>query len=143
MNGDAQALIDARKRELEGWERSRRNEVFLDLRAHFWRSAIGVIAALTVWQALNHFSVKPLSPWRFLVVSALAVYLLGVILFWLRIWGAYIERRLEEIEARIQGDEPSYYQVESTTRLLRNGLHDRLGRVEEKLDAVIRPVAHI
>ena len=133
-----QYRIDARQWELSDWERHRKDEVSLDLYAHWSRSIPGVLAGAGLWSGLNYLSISLLSPWRFLIASVLVAYLLGRIIVWLRLWGAFIERRLEESEARIQGDDPCYYQVDSTDRSLRNGLHDRLERVEEKLDAVIR-----
>ncbi|MGA3131527.1 MAG: hypothetical protein ABSD59_12045 [Terracidiphilus sp.] len=107
----------------------------MDLYSHWNRSIPGVLAGAGLWALLNYLSVSPLSPWRFLLVSVLIVYLLGRILVWLRLWGAYVERRLEDVEARIQGDDPIYYCDDSTSRLLRNGLHERLERIEEKIDA--------
>lgn len=131
-------MIEARSGQLHDWEQSRIHEVHLDLYAHWNRSIPGVLAGTGIWAGLNYLSVSSLSPWRFLLVSVLIVYLSGPIIVWLRLWGAYVERRLEEIEARIQGDNPIYYCDDSTSRLLYNGLHKRLDGIEEKLDALDR-----
>jgi hypothetical protein len=74
------------------------------------------------------------SVWRITVLYAGAAYLAGTVIAWLRIWGSYVERRLEEIEARINGDYPAYYTKESPDRIRRNGLHERLRDIENKLE---------
>ena len=43
--------------------------------------------------------------WRLVFLYAAGAYLTAMIILWLRVWGSYIERRLDEIEARIESAE--------------------------------------
>ena len=130
--------LEGRAHELKQWSEHRKSEVAIDLWGHAQRCLPGLAGILLLWKLLDYFAVSDKSAWRVLVLYAGAAYLAGTLIAWLRIWGAYIERRLEEIEARVNGDYPSYYTNESPDRILRNGLHERLSDIENKLEELQR-----
>jgi hypothetical protein len=135
---DRQEELEGRTHELKEWNEHRKSEVLLDLWRHAERCLPGLIGTVLLWKLLDYLSVSDRSVWRIIVVYAGAAYLAGTVIAWLRIWGSYVERRLEEIEARINGDYPTYYSQESPDRILRNGLHERLQDIENKLEELQR-----
>jgi hypothetical protein len=52
---------------------------------------------------------------------------------WLQTWASYVERRLEDIEAKIDGRSPSYYTSEGDSSFSSQPLHERLERIEALL----------
>ncbi len=125
--------LENRSVELEGWERKRRNEVSLDLFAHYCRLARVLIPIVILFPVLCYFKVPWLLFWGFTLAVIALARCSATLIVWLRLEGAFIERRLEEIEARVQGDYPTYYSRETPDRLKHNGLHEQLGRIEELL----------
>jgi hypothetical protein len=125
--------LQNRSTELQEWERKRQNEVSLDLFAHYYRLARGLIPIVILFAVLCYFEVPGLLFWGFTLAVIALVWCSAMLVIWLRLEGAFIERRLEEIEARLQGDYPTYYTRESPDRLEHNGLHEQLGRIEELL----------
>ena len=119
----------AHKALLAEWERNRRNEVWVDLYAHFWRCAGGLSIGSTLWWAIDYFSLSP--AWHLVLAYCALAYIAGTIIIWLRLEGSYLERRLENIEAAIHGDEPTYYTRETHHRWANNGLHEKLDRIEQ------------
>jgi hypothetical protein len=75
---------------------------------------------------------------KFEIAFAAGVYLTSLIIIWLRIWGAYIERRLTEIEARVVDSRPYYYGSSDPSSDMedfdRNPLFERLDRIERWLN---------
>ncbi len=49
---------------------------------------------------------------------------------YLQTWGSYVERRIEDLEAKIDGRLPSYYMVEDDDKFADQPLHQRLARIE-------------
>jgi hypothetical protein len=125
--------LQNRAAELQEWERKRQNEVSLDLFAHYCRLARVLIPIVILFAVLCYFKVPGLLFWCFTLAVIALARCSATLIIWLRLEGAFIERRLEEIEARLQGDYPTYYTKESPDRLERNGLHEKLGSIEELL----------
>ena len=125
--------LQNRSSELQKWERHRQNEVSLDLFAHYYRLARVLIPIVTLFAVLCYFKVPGLLFWGFTLAVFALVWCSAMLVVWLRLEGAFIERRLEEIEARLQGDYPTYYTKEDPYRLEHNGLHEQLGRIEALL----------
>jgi hypothetical protein len=57
-------------------------------------------------------------------------------MIWLRVWGAYVERRLTEIEARVLNTNPEYYTGDDLNLFDRSPLFERLKRIEEEVHAL-------
>ena len=125
--------LQNRSAELQEWERNRQNEVSLDLFAHYWRLARVLIPIVILFAVVCYFKVPGLLFWGFTFAVIALARCSATLVIWLRLEGAFIERRLEEIEARLQGDYPTYYTRESPYRLEHNGLHEQLGRIEALL----------
>jgi hypothetical protein len=120
-----------RSDQLKEWETARHAEVHIDLVAHWKRSIGGLLLGTLLWQLATIFA---LGPWaKFSICFLAGVYLTSTIIIWLRIWGAYIERRLTEIEARIVNTHPFYYQSGDIESFERNPLFDRLAQIEDRL----------
>jgi hypothetical protein len=130
--------LQGRSYELQEWDKNRKAELFLDLWAHFWRCSAGLVVAVSIWQLLNYLKLSDMSGWRFALFYSCAAYIARTVIVWLRLWGSYIERRLEEMEARINGDWPSCYAKEAPDRVFRNGLHERLQQIESSIEQ-LRP----
>ena len=123
----------SRKDDLQEWERFRRLEVELDVDAHWRRSLKGVLVALAVWYAVDWLDLPQRDLWHFAVALVAVVYLLGRVIVWLRLEGAYLERRLSEIEALVSGTKPSYYTRGDGADFDRNPLFERLDQIDHAI----------
>lgn len=124
-----------RSATLQEWEASRLNEVWIDLLAFRWRCAKPFALLFSLF-ALGEYTgiMNRTIQFGFLLCALLAVG--GAITVWLRLWGAFIERRLIEIEAIVAGIEPTYYRDGDQVQYDRNPLYIRLHDIERALSRV-------
>ena len=129
----ASVLMDEnwRTEQLQRWEKNRANEVKLDLMFHWYRSIGGLVAACIVWGVVEYFRPPGTGLWKFAVAFLSGTYIAGRMLIWLRLWGAYIERRLTDIEALIGNVRPIYYNTGDLLSFDRNPLYQRLEEIEK------------
>jgi hypothetical protein len=71
-----------------------------------------------------------------LVAFVAGAYLAGTVIVWLRRWGAYIERRLTEIEARLVNSRPAYYIGGDLESIEPNPLFEKLDRIERFVERI-------
>jgi hypothetical protein len=115
----------SRTEDLREWERSRRAEIGIDAISYALAGLVGVSIG---------YGLLPADVQRFYLVGA--VSLVGVMILlivWLRTWGAYIERRLSEIEARLVNERPIYYTSADIASFDENPLYTRLDAIEDAI----------
>ena len=98
-----------RAEQLEAWERSRRTEVHMDVMAHWLRCLPTLVVAAGAFCAVDYLRLPWSGPLKFGIGLLVGIFLTGRVILWLRVWGAYIERRLTEIEALVSNERPEYY----------------------------------
>ena len=120
--------VQDRTQQLRGWEESRKRERFqvvFTLFPTFFSSF--ALASITYW-AVRHWSDS------FFAASASVISALIPLFAWLasylQTWGSYVERRLEDIESKIDGRHPYYYTQEDLGSFAHQPLHERLQRIE-------------
>jgi hypothetical protein len=129
-----------RSEQIKDWEEKRRAEVKLDLFVH-WQRSIGAFGpSLLAWACVEYFKeyFNPsfASIIKFSIAFLCAVYLLGRVIVWLRLWGAYIERQLIDIRALISNELPSYYQSGDAALFEPNVLFEKLTKIEHQIEAI-------
>jgi len=62
------------------------------------------------------------------------VHIVGKVIVWLRLWGAYIERRLTEIVALVRNESPEYYRSGDLVDFEGNPLFARLDALEQAVN---------
>src|SRR4051812_8814228 len=114
--------IEDRTRQLREWEESRKGERFqivFTLILTFFSSFS--LASFTYW-AVSHWAGS------FFAASASVISAMILLFAWLAIylqtWGSYVERRLEDIESKIDGRFPSYYTREDFQSFVHQPLHE-------------------
>jgi hypothetical protein len=114
------------------WERNRAAEVQIDLLANWMRILPCFLLSLVAIGFLCFWK----NPISYFLIAAVAMFYIAFvasrIIIWLRLWGAYIERRIEEIEAKLDGREPEFYCSRSPAAE-QNGLHKRFSDLEQLL----------
>lgn len=131
--------VPDRAEQLREWEQNRLNELSLDLQAHWLRCIPAVILSATLWALAGYFGLPSIA--RYLIAGFTLAYLLGRIIVWLRLWGAYVERQLIDIQALLGNERPVYYQRGDLVAFDPNPLYARLEAIERSIDRV-REVAH-
>jgi hypothetical protein len=127
-----------RQDQLADWEQMRKRELRMDLEAHWSRNLPGLILFGSIWFAVDFFRPPFLGVIRFGVAFCCGIYLTGKIITWLRLWAAYIERRLLEIEARVLNEYPGYYQEGDQHSFDENPLFQKLQTIEDRLTELRR-----
>jgi hypothetical protein len=121
-----------RQEQLADWESNRKSEVLIDLWAHWSRSIPGLVLFPVAWEIAEAWH------WSFGVKLGIAfaagVYLTSSVMIWLRRWGAYIERRLTDIEARVLNTNPCYYTSGDLETFDRNPLFERLDTIDKQVE---------
>jgi hypothetical protein len=104
---------DWRVEQMEEWERSRLQDVRLDLTAHWVRCIPVVVLAAVAFAAVDYLRLPRPAVMKFSIGLLVGVFLAGKVIIWLRLWGAYIERRLTDMEAFLTNERPVYYTTAS------------------------------
>jgi hypothetical protein len=125
-----------RTEQLSEWEKSRKVEIWIDLWGHGFRSVLGFVLFPAVWGLAEEWHWA--SGVKFGIAFAAGVYLTSLLIIWLRVWGAYIERRLTELEARVLNTSPEYYTSGDLESFDRSPLFERLDAIEEEVQALRR-----
>ena len=86
------------------------------------------IGAVFWWIAVAYFKPPYASVLNNAVALLAGIYLTEKIIVWLRTWGAFIERRLIEIESRLTNERPEFYAGERPNAYDANPLFERTGR---------------
>ena len=132
MSSFSKLTPQERKSQLDAWEAGRKTE-----RSHvvltMWMTfpTCLIVASLTYWIATRF--IKGMS------ADALATAV-GVFPLWLwlarylQTWGSFIERRIEDIEAKIDGRSPEYYISENHAKFSEQPLHAKLEAIEHLLN---------
>jgi hypothetical protein len=123
------ALVD-RKEQLREWESSRKAEIWIDQWAHWSRSIPGLILFTTLWAIAD---ANWASTVKFGIAFVSGMYLTSRLVVWLRLWGAFIERRLTEIESRVLNRSPDYY-TNAEWSFESSPLFERLSRIEKEVE---------
>jgi len=129
-----------RSKQLEEWEEKRLFEVKFDLFAHWMRSIVALVPSALAWWLVDYFNPPFSSTLRFVIVFLSAIYLLGRIVVWLRLWGAYLERELIDIKALLANERPAYYTSGDIASFEPNALFGRLNEIYERLNEIERHV---
>ncbi|HEY6414257.1 MAG TPA: hypothetical protein VIX42_11260 [Edaphobacter sp.] len=125
---------EERKQQLEGWQASRRGEVSSVVWSFLLTVFTSCIVFVSVYGLCRHFFGEVYSVG---VAAMLSIVPLVIrIAVWLQTWGSYIERRLEEIEAKIEGRSPVYYMQHDDGDFSKHTLYDRLERLEKIVDHI-------
>lgn len=119
-----------RSEQLKDWERRRSAELSMDVVAHWLRSLPAVVVAVAAWKGVSYFDLSSPDTWRFAIALLAIVQIAGGLIVWLRLWGAYIERRLTEVEALLSNEMPEYYASGDLIDFERNPLYARLAALE-------------
>ena len=131
-------MPSARIEQLNEWERSRRAELKLDTYAHWSKTAPVITLAVAAWVAVNYFHLEPADTWKFAIALLAIVQIVSKVIVWLRLWGAYVERRMTEIEALLINESPMYYKTDDVIDFARNPLFARLDAIESAVNR-LRP----
>jgi len=89
------------------------------------------------WWAVDSFKPPAANLLKPAIVFCGAIYVVGKVITWLRLWGAYIERRLSEIEALLTDERPCYYS-EPSPQFDENPLFTKLTSIEDRLERLAR-----
>lgn len=129
-----------RSEQIKDWEEKRRAEVKLDLSVHWQRSIVAFGPCLLAWTCVDYFKEYFNPPFasgvKFSIAFLCAVYLLGRVVVWCRLWGAYIERQLIDIQALISNERPWYYEAGDVARFEPNVLFEKLKNIEQQIEAI-------
>jgi hypothetical protein len=105
----------------------------MDLMAHWCRAIAAMVPAAITWWLVDVWSPSFSGVLKFLIAFWSAAYLLGRVIMWLRLWGAYIERQLIDIQALLSNVQPSYYQSGDIASFEPNALFEKLDGIEQKV----------
>ena len=119
-----------RIKQLNDWEKSREREIRVDVEAHWLRSLPGLIGCGIAWFSVEFFHAPYAPLLNRLIAFGAGIYITGRIIVWLRLWGAFIERRLIDIESRLTNENPEYYGGELICTYDTNPIFERLALLE-------------
>ena len=125
---------EERRHQLESWQAGRRTEVGSVVRSFILATFLSCIVFGSVYSLCHHFFSEGYSLGVAVIIS-FAVLIIQTMV-WLQTWGSYIERRLEDIEAKIEGRTPIYYTQHNNGDFSKQPLYERLERIEKIVDHV-------
>lgn len=123
-----------RRTTLKEWEASRRTEVWIDWTFSVLFGGTGVLIAYSLLPAGTDHRL-------FLVCAGLLLWLMLTLVRWLRLWGAYVERRLIEIEALIGNVTPFYYARGDLVNYDENPLYEKLTEIQTELERISQRIS--
>lgn len=123
--------IEDRKSQLIQWEKDRKHERSAVTFPVMYSFVTSFFLAIAIYSITVHWLNASLATVASIIAALIPLF------YWLaaylQTWGSYVERRLEDIEAKIDGRSPAYYIHEDYTSFRRQPLHERLDRIEEIL----------
>jgi hypothetical protein len=126
-----------RKAQLEKWEKDRKQERIAVLFPVLISFFTAFCLADGCYELAKHWVSNSLAAGLSVIAGLMPLF------YWLatylQTWGSYVERRLEDIEAKIDGRVPLYYVSEDGTTFCRQPLHERLERIESVLSEIRFP----
>lgn len=125
---------EERRNQLEGWQANRRTEVGSVVWSFIFTTFVSCMVFGSVYSLCHHFFSEGYSLGVAVVISVASLIIQTMV--WLKTWGSYIERRLEDIEAKIEGRTPIYYTQHNDGDFSKHPLHERLERIEKIVDHV-------
>jgi len=126
-----------RKTQLEKWEKDRKGERIAVLFPMLISFPTAFFLAIACYELAKHWVSDTFAAGLSVIAGLVPLF------FWLttylQTWGSYVERRLEDIEAKIDGRVPLYYVREDETSFCRQPLHEHLERIESALSEIRSP----
>ncbi len=123
-----------RSTQLEKWERDRKGERISVLFPVLISFPTAFCFAIACYGLARHWVGDSLAAGLSVIAALMPLFLW--LATYLQTWGSYVERRLEDIEAKVDGRAPSYFAKEDGTSFCRQPLHEHLERIESALSEI-------